>query len=139
MTNWVDHRLGINGPQAELRRFANCFVRAAGRERFPAYVEGEFDIDVPRPEGEVFFSFEKLSPPRPKDWDRWVLARWGMKYVAVDAKIKADRDALKFSFSTANSVNWAIYEELTELFPLLTIEGDYLEYGFCLWGDVRCH
>ena len=56
-----------------------------------------------------------------------MLARWGTKYVAVEAKIEARDGAIKFSFQTADDVAWALYEELAELFPLLTMEGGYSE------------
>jgi hypothetical protein len=62
-----------------------------------------------------------------------------MKYVAIHAKFEAKDGAIKFSFQTADGVAWALYQELAERFPLLTMEGGYSEYGFCIAGDVRCH
>jgi hypothetical protein len=53
MTNWVGNNLTITGPEAELRRFAACWIKPSG-ERFPRWVEGKFDINEPRPEGEIF-------------------------------------------------------------------------------------
>jgi hypothetical protein len=90
MTNWVDHSVTITGPAAELDRFVACWVMPAKGERFPPYVEGKFDLDydVSRPEGELFFSFDKLTPPKPDRCDRWVLSRWGFKYVAGQATIE---------------------------------------------------
>jgi hypothetical protein len=41
MTNWVGNHLTITGSEAELRRFAACWIKAKG-ERFPRWVEGKF-------------------------------------------------------------------------------------------------
>ena len=138
MTNWVGHHLTITGPKAELRRFETCWIKANG-EHFPRWVEGKYGFNRPRPEGELYFSFDVLSPPKPDDWDEWVLARWGMKYVAIQAKIEANDGTIRFTFETADDPSLSLYEELAELFPLLTMEGGYSEYGWCIAGDVRCH
>ena len=46
---------------------------------------------------------------------------------------------IKLAWESSYAPALAVYEELAELFPLLTMEGDYWEYGFCVAGDVRCH
>ena len=64
MTNWVGNHLTITGPEAELERFAACWIKPKG-ERFPRWVEGKFGINKPRPEGELYFSFDRLLRQRP--------------------------------------------------------------------------
>jgi hypothetical protein len=61
----------------------------------------------------------------------------GMKYVAIQAEIEAKPGAVKFSFETAYSISWALYEELAELSPKLVIEGSICEPMMCFAGDVR--
>jgi hypothetical protein len=140
MTNWVDHRLTITGPEMELKRFASCFVKAKEGDLFPQYYSDEFCHGQPlaRPVGELYFSVDKLVP-QPEDSDKWVLARWCIKWVACDAHIEVTARAIKLQFLSGYAPAFAVYEELAELFPLLTMEGDYWEYGFCVAGDVRCH
>jgi hypothetical protein len=138
MVNWVGHNLTITGPEAELRRFAACFVKARG-ERFPRWVEGKFGINEPRPEGEIFFSFERLTPPKPDNWDEWVLTRWGIPWVACHTKIEAKDGVIKVSFDSGYAPAMTVYDELAGLFPKLVIEGDFIELMNQFGGHIRCH
>jgi hypothetical protein len=140
MTNWVDHSVTITGPAAELDRFVACWVMPAKGERFPPYVEGKFDLDydVSRPEGELFFSFDKLTPPKPDRCDRWVLSRWGFKYVAGQATIEVKDGAIKLSFTSGGyGSHFAIFEELAELFSTLVMVGTVYEPMMCYGGDIH--
>jgi hypothetical protein len=140
VTNWVDHRLTITGPDEELKRFANCFVEAKEGDLFTQYFIDKHCDGTPleRPVGDLYFDFDKLGPAKPEDSDTWVLNRWGIKWVACNAKIEVARQEIKLMWLSGNAPCSTIYADLAELFPLLTMEGDYWEYGFCIAGDVRC-
>ena len=141
MTNWVDHRLTITGPEMELNRFASCFAKAKEGDLFTQYFIDKHCDGRPRerPVGELYFDFDKLGPSKPEDSDKWVLNRWGIKWVACRGKIEVAAGEIKLAWESSYAPALAVYEELAELFPLLTMEGDYWEYGFCVAGDVRCH
>jgi hypothetical protein len=140
MPNWVAHRLAISGDEMELKRFASCFVTAKEGDLFPQYFSDEFHHGQPlaRRVGELFFSFDHLVPP-PEDSDSWVLARWGSRYVACMTEIEMLPEAIELSFCTAWSFGLTIYEELAELFPRLTIEGEIFEPMMEFGGHVRCY
>jgi hypothetical protein len=137
MTRFVFHRLTITGLKKELRRFANCFVKAREGDLFPQSFSDELydGVAVERAVGELYFSFDKLVP-RPEDRDRWVLAAWGSRFVAFKTQIEMLPEAIKLSFFATWSFEPAIYSELATLFPQLKIEGHYDEFNT---GDVRCH
>ena len=141
MTNWVDHRLTITGPEEELKRLASCFVMAKGDEPFPQYLVDKHNYGQPlkRPAGELYFDFDKLGDAKPEDSDKWVLNRWCIVWVACQGKIEVAPGEIKLTWLSGYAPALAVYAELAELFPLLTMEGDYWEYGFCIAGDVRCH
>ncbi len=141
MTNWVDDRLTITGPEMELNRFASCFAKAKEGDLFTQYFIDKHCDGRPRerPVGELYFDFDKLGPAKPEDSDKWVLNRWGIKWVACRGKIEVAAGEIKLAWESSYAPALAVYEELAELFPLLTMEGDYWEYGFCVAGDVRCH
>jgi hypothetical protein len=141
MTNWVDHKLTITGPEMELKRFASCFVTAKGGELFTQYFIDKHCDGRPleRPVGELYFSLDKLGPAKPEDSDKWVLNRWGIRSVACSGKIEAAPGEIKLAWESAYAPALEVYADLAELFPLLTMEGDYWEYGFCIAGDVLCH
>jgi len=140
MPNWVEHDFNITGPAAELERFLACFIKAEGGEFFPQYFADKFNNGQPvqRPTGELYFSFGKLTP-RPIDSDIWVLARWGIPDVACDTKIERLPEGITLSFDKRYSLGLTIFEELADLFPLLTIEGEILELMNQFGGHVRCH
>jgi hypothetical protein len=139
MTNWVDYKLIITGPEIELKRFANCFVEAKEGNFFPQYFSDEFLEGVPlaRPVGELYFSFDKLDP-RPHDSDQWILARWCIRWVGCDAKIEVGPKEILLTWCSGNAPALSIYAELAELFPQLRMRGDYCELGFCIGGEVFC-
>jgi hypothetical protein len=68
-----------------------------------------------------------------------VLNRWGIKWVACGGEIQVAAGEIKLAWDSGYAPALAVYEELDELFPRLTMEGDYWEYGFGVAGDVRCH
>jgi len=140
MINWVDHTLTITGEQTELKRFANCFVRAKEGDLFPRYYSDEYNDGEPltRRVGELYFSFDKLAP-RPEDSERWVLARWGIKWVACGAEIDLTPGELKLKWSSGYAPALAVYAELAELFPRLKMRGDYCELMLCIGGEVFCY
>ena len=129
MTNYVGHRLTITGSEDELRRFASCFVKAKEGDLFTQYFIDKHCDGRPleRPVGELYFDFDKLGPAKPEDSDKWVLNRWGIKWVACQGKIEVAQEEIKLTWDSGYTPALAIYEELTELFPLLTMEGDYCE------------
>ena len=141
MTNYVDHRLTITGPEEELKRFASCFVKAKEGDLFTQYFIDKHCDGRPleRPVGELYFDFDKLGPAKPEDSDEWVLNRWGIKWVACQGKIEVAPGEIKLAWGSGNGRALQVYAELAELFPLLTMEGDYCEYGFGIAGDVGCH
>jgi hypothetical protein len=136
MTNWVDHRLRVTGPEIELNRFASCFVPAKEGDLFPRYVSDEFlDGELTRPVGELYFSFDKVVPRR-EDSDRWVLARWGIKWVACDARIDVGAGEVQLEWISGYAPALQVYAELTQLFPRLKMRGDYCELMNCIGGEV---
>ena len=139
MTNWVDHRLTITGPEMELKRFANCFVKAKEGDLFPQYFSDNFCDGKPlaRPVGELYFSFDKLEP-RPEDSDQWVLARWCIKWVACNAEIEVAQEEIKLTWDSGYAPALQVYADLAELFPRLKMRGDYFEPNFCIGGEVFC-
>jgi hypothetical protein len=139
MTNWVDHRLTITGPETELKRLANCFVEAREGDLFPQYFSDKFHDGKPlaRPAGELYFSFDKLMP-RPEDSDQWVLARWCIVWVACKAKIEVAPGQIKLEWGSGNAAALQVYAELAELFPRLKMRGDYCELMNRFGGDVFC-
>ena len=139
MGNVIGHGVEITGPAAELKRFAACWVMPAKGERFPPYVERKFKLNdgVTRPEDQLFFSFDKLSP-KPDDADKWVLQRWGVRYVAYDAEIEMKDEAITLRFASKGyGAHYAIFDELAELFPTLVMEGYVDEPMNCYGGDVH--
>jgi hypothetical protein len=139
MTNWVDHRLTITGPEMELERFGNCFVKAKQGDLFPQYYSDEFGDGKPlaRPAGELYFSFDKLMP-RPEDSDEWVLARWCIAWVACNAKIEVTPGQIKLQWESGYAPALLVYAEFAEQFPRLTMRGDYCELMNRIGGDVFC-
>src|SRR5262245_6371682 len=120
MTNWVEHRLKITGPETDLTRFANCFVKAKEGDLFPQYFSDKFHDgrSLARPADELYFSFDKLVP-RPEDSDQWVLARWGIKWVACGAKIEVAPGEIKLTWKSGYAPVLEVYADLAELFPRL--------------------
>ena len=141
MTNYVDHRLTITGPEEELKRFASCFIKAKEGDRFTQYfIDNHCDgIPLERPVDELYFDFDKLGTAEPEDSDKWVLNRWGIKWVACRGKIEVAPGEITLAWASGYAPRLQVYVELAELFPLLTMEGDYYEYYFSIAGDVRCH
>jgi hypothetical protein len=125
MPNWVGHRLTITGPEKELKRFARCFVTAKGGELFTQYFIDKHCDGRPleRPVGELYFDFDKLGPAKPEDSDKWVLNRWGIKWVACQGKIEVAAGEIKLAWESGWAPALEVYAELAELFPLLTMEG----------------
>jgi hypothetical protein len=68
-----------------------------------------------------------------------VLNRWGIQWVACRGKIEVAPGEIKLAWASGYAPALEVYADLAELFPLLTMEGDYYEYGFGIAGDVRCH
>jgi hypothetical protein len=141
MTNYVDHKLTITGPEEELKRFASCFVKAKEGDLFTQYFIDKHCDGMPleRPVGELYFNFDKLGPAKPEDSDKWVLNRWGIKWVACEGEIEVAPGEIKLAWYSGYAPRLQVYEELAELFPLLTIEGDSCEPMNRFGGDVRCH
>jgi hypothetical protein len=139
MTNWVDHRLTITGPETERERFANCLVKAKEGDLFPQYYSDRFCDGKPlaRPVGELYFSFDNLVP-RPQDSDQWVLARWCITWVACNAKIELTPGEINLEWLSGYAPALQVYAELAELFPRLKMRGDYCELMNCIGGDVFC-
>jgi hypothetical protein len=67
-----------------------------------------------------------------------VLNRWGIKWVACQGKIEVAPGNITLAWDSGNAPALAVYEELAELFPLLTMEGDFCELMNRFGGDVRC-
>jgi len=92
---------------------------------------------VTRPTDQLCFCFDKLSP-KPDDFDRWVLSRWAMIYVAYDAELDVLSEAVVLSFASKGyGAHLSIFDELAELFPQLTMVGHVLEPMACYGGDVH--
>ena len=102
MTNYVDHRLTITGPEEELKRFASCFVKAKEGDLFTQYFIDKHCDGRPleRPVGELYFDFDKLGPAKPEDSDKWVLNRWGIKWVACQGKIEVAAGEIKLAWES---------------------------------------
>lgn len=95
------HRLKVTGPIAELLSFADCFVRA---------------------KDELCFRINQL-PIRPEDYDRLVVAKWD--WVAGDTTIEVTPSEITVTWRTGVWVALVMYNELTKLFPRLSMRGCY--------------
>ncbi len=100
MTNWVDHRLTITGPEMELKRFANCFVKAKEGDLFPQYFIDNIVTAAARTAGwRPLLHFDDLGP-RAQDSDKWVLAPMGHKVGRLQRKIEVAAGEIKLAWQS---------------------------------------
>jgi len=69
-------------------------------------------------------AIENISKYGYKDWYQWSIANWGTKWNAYDQYIISENE---FSFDTAWSMPFPIFEKLSSMFPELTIIVTYAD------------
>ena len=137
MSVWVFNELTITGPEKELKRFAKCFNTVEEGELYPRCVHSDGRRAEPSIGG-LSFDFQKLGRATPKNSERWILNRWGLKGLRCRGRFEMAAGEVRFAWVSELEPALQILVELAELFPLLTVEGGYSGYQLLTVGDVRC-
>jgi hypothetical protein len=86
---------------------------------------------------ENIFDFNRIIPqPKNQITNDWNIENWGTKWDARDVEITEDQpDTYALMFYTAWSEPLPIYQKLAELFPDISITGQYYEPGMWSGGE----
>jgi hypothetical protein len=86
---------------------------------------------------ENIFDFNRITPePKNQLTNDWHIEHWGTKWDARDVEITEDQpDTYALMFFTAWAEPLPIYQKLGELFPDITIRGQYYEPGNWSGGE----
>lgn len=129
MPNWVRNNVVVNGNKKDLIAFERKHFKTENRERgfdFNTIIEMPSDIF----QGNIGEEERKLYGRN--NWYDWSIDNWGTKWNASNTQYKGigldnNRVFLRFSFDTAWSCPFPIYEKLQKLYPDLAIEVEWAD------------
>ena len=61
------------------------------------------------------------------DWYDWSIENWGTKWDAYEVDYKVNKNSIRLNFQTAWATPYPIFEEISRLFPTLTIIVDFAD------------
>lgn len=96
----------------------------------------DFHKIIPAPpcvvQGSISFNDEAKHPNR--NWYQWNSERWGTKWNAYATKMD---EAGRLCLETAWALPKPVYEALSWLFPEVSIAVEFVDEGWCFWGQGR--
>ena len=147
MPNWCENILTVEGAPDEVQKFRNenTFVEvgeqyhmAAGESRV---LPLSFSALLPtplNPDGTLIGEGQRPVTARAPDWYDWRVKNWGTKWDLCDqTDVSTTPGWIEYRFDTAWSppVEWLTH--VADLYPNLSFEIDYEEWGMAFWGSMR--
>lgn len=136
MPNWCENRLTISHKDKDVLDNLMAQVRADEDERLFQYIK-------PMPE-ELRDTVKGTGDEKQTtkydgytNWYDWSLANWGTKWDSCHLSwSQIDDNTVEFSFDTAWSPPFGVYEELAQ--QEFQVEAYYVEYGMMFAGEWHC-
>jgi hypothetical protein len=122
----------INGTEEQKERVITKFKRWANEERpLETFIEESKELGRKALENQKKYGFT--------DWYDWSIENWGTKWDAYEIDYDVTEDTINLNFQTAWNTPYPIFEELSRMFPNISIYVDFAdedlgcncgEYGF---------
>jgi hypothetical protein len=142
MPNWCSNRVHISGSAEDVASFMALIRGESGDENtfsFQAILPCPSELhnyNAPQTDKDLAERFVKEYGYT--DWYDWQVSNWGTKWETSDCYLDyADEESASWYFSTAWNPPQGIYDELSRLFPGLSISWFFDEPGMQIAGYLN--